>query len=121
MLVQESIHDELVRRLKRRLATIRVGDPMDKNTDLGAINSAVQLARVQELSAAGEAEGAQRWSPACELPGKGFWFPPTMFTNVSQAHRIAQEEVFGPVLSVLTFRTPAEAVAKANNLSLIHI
>ncbi len=115
LLVQESIHDELVRRLKRRLATIRVGDPMDKNTDLGAINSAAQLARVQELSAAGEAEGAQRWSPAGELPGKGYWFPPTMFTNVSQAHRIAQEEVFGPVLSVLTFRTPQEAVAKANN------
>ncbi len=115
LLVQESIHDEFVRRLKRRLQTIRVGDPMDKNTDLGAINSAVQLARVREMAAVGEAEGADRWAPACELPSRGFWFPPTVFTGVSQAHRIAQEEIFGPVLSVLTFRTPAEAVAKANN------
>jgi aldehyde dehydrogenase (NAD+) len=115
LLVQESIHDELVHRLQRRLATIRVGDPMDKNTDLGAINSAVQLARVTEMVAVGEAEGAQRWSPVCELPSRGFWFAPTIFTGVSQAHRVAQEEIFGPVLSVITFRTPAEAVAKANN------
>ncbi|HEX2704695.1 MAG TPA: aldehyde dehydrogenase family protein [Candidatus Lustribacter sp.] len=115
LLVQESVHDEVVRKLQRRLGTIRVGDPMDKNTDLGAINSATQLARVRELSDAGEAEGAVRWSPACELPAKGFWFPPTIFTGVAQTHRIAQEEVFGPVLSVLTFRTPQEAVAKANN------
>ncbi len=115
LLVQESIHDELVRRLQRRLARIRVGDPMDKNTDLGAINSAVQLERVRALSAAGEAEGAQRWSPPTTLPDRGYWFPPTMFTGVAQTHRIAQEEIFGPVLSVLTFRTPAEAVAKANN------
>ena len=115
LLVQESIHDDLVRRLKRRLQTIRVGDPLDKNTDLGAINSATQLARVREMSAVGEAEGAERWSPACALPERGFWFAPTVFTGVSQAHRIAQEEIFGPVLSVITFRTPAEAVAKANN------
>ena len=115
LLVQESIHDEVVHRLKRRLATIRVGDPMDKNTDLGAINSATQLARVREMTAVGQAEGAERWSPACTLPDRGFWFAPTVFTGVSQAHRIAQEEIFGPVLSVLTFRTPAEAVAKANN------
>ena len=115
LLVQESIHDDLVRRLQRRLATLRVGDPMDKNTDLGAINSAAQLEKIRELADAGEAEGANRWSPACELSSRGYWFPPTVFTGVAQSHRIAQEEVFGPVLSVLTFRTPAEAVAKANN------
>ncbi|MER7984165.1 aldehyde dehydrogenase family protein [Streptomyces noursei] len=115
LLVQESIQDELLDALKRRMATLRVGDPLDKNTDVGAINSAEQLARITELAAAGEAEGAERWSPACELPGAGYWFAPTLFTGVTQAHRIAREEVFGPVLSVLTFRTPEEAVAKANN------
>jgi aldehyde dehydrogenase (NAD+) len=115
LLVQESIADTVLERLKRRMATLRVGDPLDKNTDVGAINSAAQLQRIQELSAAGEAEGAQRWSPPCELPAHGFWFAPTLFTGVSQAHRIAREEIFGPVLSVLTFRTPAEAVEKANN------
>ncbi len=115
LLVQESVHDEVISKLKRRLGTVRVGDPLDKNTDLGAINSAAQLDQIRELSAVGEAEGAERWSPPCDLPGKGFWFPPTVFTNVAQTHRIAQEEVFGPVLSVLTFRTPQEAVAKANN------
>ncbi|MFI6445425.1 aldehyde dehydrogenase family protein [Kitasatospora sp. NPDC050543] len=115
LLVQESIQDELLDALKRRMDTLRVGDPLDKNTDVGAINSAAQLARITELTAAGEAEGAERWSPACELPGSGFWFKPTLFTGVSQAHRIAREEIFGPVLSVLTFRTPAEAVEKANN------
>jgi aldehyde dehydrogenase (NAD+) len=115
LLVQESIEDELIAALHRRLATLRLGHPLDKNTDIGAINSAAQLARIRELSAAGEAEGATRWSPPCELPDRGFWFAPTVFTGVSQAHRIAQEEIFGPVLSVLTFRTPDEAVAKANN------
>jgi len=115
LLVQESIADEVDRRLKRRLSTLRVGDPLDKNTDVGAINSRAQLERITELTAAGEAEGATRWSPECELPSKGFWFRPTVFTGVSQTHRIAQEEIFGPVLSVLTFRTPQEAVAKANN------
>jgi aldehyde dehydrogenase (NAD+) len=115
LLVQESVADEVLERLKRRMATLRVGDPLDKNTDVGAINSAEQLAKIRELSDIGDAEGAERWSPACELPGKGFWFPPTVFTGVSQAHRIAREEIFGPVLSVLTFRTPAEAVEKANN------
>ena len=94
---------------------IRVGDPLDKNTDLGAINSAEQLAKIRELTAAGEAEGAGRWSTNCALPDKGFWFAPTIFTGVTQAHRIAREEIFGPVLSVLTFRTPAEAIEKANN------
>jgi NAD-dependent aldehyde dehydrogenases len=102
-------------RLKRRLQTLRVGDPLDKNTDVGAINSAAQLARIRELADAGEAEGATRWSAPCVLPERGFWFAPTVFTGVSQSHRIAQEEIFGPVLSVLTFRTPQEAVAKANN------
>jgi acyl-CoA reductase-like NAD-dependent aldehyde dehydrogenase len=115
LLVQESIADDVERRLKRRLATLRVGDPMDKNTDVGAINSRRQLDRITELSAAGEAEGAIRWDTDCPLPKNGFWFRPTVFTGVSQSHRIAQEEIFGPVLSVLTFRTPAEAVAKANN------
>ncbi|MFV0427017.1 MAG: aldehyde dehydrogenase family protein [Beutenbergiaceae bacterium] len=115
LLVAEPIHDELVERLHWRLANLRLGDPMDKNTDVGAVNSSRQLARITELAAAGEAEGAVRWSAACELPSDGFWFPPTVFTQVSSAHRIAREEIFGPVLSVLTFRTPAEAVAKANN------
>ncbi|MFE4367131.1 aldehyde dehydrogenase family protein [Streptomyces sp. NPDC056835] len=115
LLVQESVQDELLDSLKRRLATLRVGDPLDKNTDLGAINSAEQLARITALADAGEAEGAERWSPACELPSSGYWFAPTLFTNVTQAHTIARDEIFGPVLSVLTFRTPEEAVAKANN------
>ncbi|WP_084964640.1 aldehyde dehydrogenase family protein [Thermoactinospora rubra] len=115
LLVQESIQEELLDSLRRRMATLRVGDPLDKNTDIGAINSAEQLAKIRDLSAAGESEGAERWSPACELPQRGFWFPPTLFTGVAQSHRIAREEIFGPVLSVLTFRTPAEAVEKANN------
>ena len=115
LLVQESVADEVLERLKRRMSTLRLGDPLDKNTDIGAINSAEQLARIRELSAIGESEGAGRWSPACELPTNGFWFPPTIFTGVTQAHRIAREEIFGPVLSVLTFRTPSEAVEKANN------
>jgi aldehyde dehydrogenase (NAD+) len=115
LLVQESAYDEVMGSLKRRLGTLRLGDPLDKNTDIGAINSAEQLARIRELSAVGESEGAERWSPPCEIPDKGFWFPPTVFTGVTQAHRIAREEIFGPVLSVLTFRTPQEAVEKANN------
>jgi acyl-CoA reductase-like NAD-dependent aldehyde dehydrogenase len=115
LLVQESVHDEVVDRLKERLTTLRLGDPLDKNTDIGAINSREQLDRIRELSLAGEAEGAERWSAPCELPENGFWFAPTIFTNVETSHRIAREEIFGPVLSVLSFRTPAEAVAKANN------
>ncbi|QXG77210.1 aldehyde dehydrogenase family protein [Modestobacter sp. L9-4] len=115
LLVQESVHDEVVAALQRRIGTLRVGDPLDKNTDLGAINSAPQLERIRELVAAGDAEGAQRWQPEGDLPARGYWFKPTVFTGVSSAHRIARDEVFGPVLSVLTFRTPDEAVAKANN------
>jgi acyl-CoA reductase-like NAD-dependent aldehyde dehydrogenase len=115
LLVQENVHDEVISRLRSRLSTLRVGDPLDKNTDVGAINSRAQLDRIRELSDVGEQEGAERWSPACDLPTSGFWFAPTIFTNVSTSHRIAREEIFGPVLSVLTFRTPAEAIAKANN------
>ncbi|MEJ3403317.1 aldehyde dehydrogenase family protein [Rathayibacter sp. YIM 133350] len=115
LLVQESIHDDVVDRLKNRLSTLRLGDPLDKNTDIGAINSAEQLARIRELSEVGEHEGAERWSADCVIPENGFWFAPTIFTNVSTSHRIAREEIFGPVLSVLSFRTPAEAIAKANN------
>jgi aldehyde dehydrogenase (NAD+) len=115
LLVQESVADELLAGLKRRLTTLRLGDPLDKNTDIGAINSAEQLDKIRMLSEVGETEGAERWSPPCELPERGFWFPPTVFTGVSQSHRIAREEIFGPVLSVLTFRTPTEAIEKANN------
>ena len=115
LLVAESVADTLLDRLKRRLGTLRLGDPLDKNTDIGAINSREQLDKITELSASGESEGAHRWSPPCDLPARGYWFAPTLFTGVSPAHRIAREEIFGPVLSVLTFRTPEEAVAKANN------
>ncbi|HTX83847.1 MAG TPA: aldehyde dehydrogenase family protein [Streptosporangiaceae bacterium] len=115
LLVQESVAEVVVERLQRRLTTLRLGDPLDKNTDIGAINSRQQLEKIGELTKAGEAEGARRWSPPCQLPERGYWFPPTVFTGVAQSHRIAREEIFGPVLSVLTFRTPDEAVAKANN------
>ncbi|WP_160051584.1 aldehyde dehydrogenase family protein [Nocardiopsis sp. FR26] len=115
LLVQESIAEELLPRLKARISRLRLGDPLDKNTDIGAINSAAQLERIRELTDTGEAEGVQRWSPECALPGSGYWFAPTVLTGVSQSHRVAREEIFGPVLSVLTFRTPEEAVAKANN------
>ncbi|MFI8890969.1 aldehyde dehydrogenase family protein [Streptomyces paradoxus] len=115
LLVQESVQEELLDSLKRRLSTLRLGDPLDKNTDIGAINSEEQLTRITSLVEQGEAEGAERWSPACELPESGYWFAPTLFTNVTQAHTVARDEIFGPVLSVLTFRTPDEAVAKANN------
>jgi aldehyde dehydrogenase (NAD+) len=115
LLVQESVADAVIEQLKARLGTLRLGDPLDKNTDIGAINSAEQLQKIRHLSEIGESEGAERWSPPCTLPPRGYWFPPTIFTGVSQAHRIAREEIFGPVLSVLTFRTPEEAVRKANN------
>ena len=115
LLVQESIADDVLRRLVRRVDQLRVGDPLDKNTDVGAINSASQLAKIKELTAYGEQEGATRYTSTCVLPDKGYWFAPTVFADVAQSHRIAREEIFGPVLSVLTFRTPDEAVAKANN------
>jgi aldehyde dehydrogenase (NAD+) len=115
LLVQESVADHVVGKLERRLETLRVGDPLDKNTDVGAINSKQQLERIEELVQAGRDEGAAIFQSSCPLPDRGFFFPPTIFTNVAQSYRIAQEEIFGPVLSVLTFRTPEEAVEKANN------
>jgi aldehyde dehydrogenase (NAD+) len=115
LFVQESVYEDVVRKLKRRMGTLRVGDPLDKNTDVGAINSRAQLEKINELVAAGKEEGADIYQPPCRLPEKGYWFVPTVFTNVAQSYRIAQEEIFGPVLSVLTFRTPEEALEKANN------
>jgi aldehyde dehydrogenase (NAD+) len=115
LLVEEPVFEPLLEKLKSRLATLRVGDPLDKNTDVGAINSRAQLTKIEELVASGVAEGAEIYQPECVLPERGFWFRPTLFTGVSQSHRIAREEIFGPVLSILTFRTPAEAVEKANN------
>ncbi len=115
LLVQESVAEAVLEALKRRLGTLRLGDPLDKNTDIGAINSERQLDKIVELAASGEREGAERWSPSCSIPERGYWFPPTIFTGVAPSQRIAREEIFGPVLSVLTFRTPDEAVQKANN------
>ena len=115
LLVQESIYEPAIEKLKKRMATLRVGDPLDKNTDVGAINSREQLQRIEALVEAGKKEGAEIYQPPCKLPEKGYWFAPTVFTGVAQSYRIAQEEIFGPVLSVLTFRTPEEAVEKANN------
>lgn len=115
LLVQESIAERLLDKLKRRLMTLRLGDPLDKNTDIGAINSRDQLEKIKRLVGVGVEEGAELYQPPCEIPDRGFFFPPTVFTGVSQSHRIAQEEIFGPVLSVMTFRTPEEAVEKANN------
>ncbi len=115
LFVQESIAEPFIERLKDRLSTLRVGDPLDKNTDVGAINNAAQLAKIEELMEAGQAEGAEMYQPACDLPARGYFVRPTLFTNVAQSSRIAQEEIFGPVLAVLTFRTPAEAIEKANN------
>jgi len=115
LLIQESVMEEVTSKLWRRMGRLRVGDPLDKNTDVGAINSAEQLERIETLVAAGELEGAVRRTVACELPEHGYWFAPTLFTDVSPAHRIAAEEIFGPVVSVLSFRTQAEAIEKANN------
>ncbi len=115
LLIQESVLDEVIEKLWRRMARLRVGDPLDKNTDVGAINSAEQLQRIETLVAAGEDEGALRRTVACDLPERGYWFAPTLFTDVSPAHQIAVEEIFGPVVSVLSFRTQAEAIEKANN------
>ncbi len=115
LLVQESIYPEVIRRLRDRIATLRVGDPLDKNTDIGAINSRAQLDKIRELVASGVSEGAQLVQPKCRLPKAGYWYPPSFFTGVTPAHRVAREEIFGPVLSVMTFRTPEEAIERANN------
>jgi aldehyde dehydrogenase (NAD+) len=115
LLVEESVHEQIVVRLTDRIQTLRLGNPMDKNTDVGAINSKMQLDKIKELVSSGIDEGAVLVQQSCELPEKGFFFPASFFTNVQQSHRIAREEIFGPVLSILTFRTPAEAVEKANN------
>jgi aldehyde dehydrogenase (NAD+) len=115
LLVQENVHDDVVERLKNRLGSVRLGDPLDKNTDVGALNTAGQRDRLRDLSHSAEAEGAEQWTLDCHMPSTGFWFPPTIFTHVSPSSRLARETVIGPMLSVLTFRTPAEAIAKANN------
>ena len=115
LLIQENIYDEFLEKLKSRMKKIRVGNPLDKNTDLGAINSKAQLQKIESLARAGAKEGAISWQPESSLPKKGFWYPPTLFTDVTMAHRIAREEIFGPILSILTFRTAQEAVEKANN------
>jgi aldehyde dehydrogenase (NAD+) len=114
LLIQESVAEQVIRKLWERMGRLRVGDPLEKNTDVGAINSREQLERIEQLVSAGEGEGAVRRSIACELPERGYWFAPTLFTEVAPAHRIAVEEIFGPVVSVLTFRTQAEAIQKAN-------
>ena len=115
LLVQESVAETVVQKLSHRIQTLRVGDPLDKNTDVGAINSKMQLDKIREMVACGVDEGASIHQSACAMPSKGFWFPPTFFTGVAQSHRIAREEIFGPVLAVMTFRTPEEAIEKANN------
>jgi len=115
LLVQESVFPKVLRKLSDRIKTLRVGDPLDKNTDIGAINSKPQLEKIRGLVEAGVAEGGELIQPRCSLPAKGFWFPPSLITGVTAAHRVAQEEIFGPVLSVMTFRTPEEAIERANN------
>ncbi len=113
--VQESVAKEVIRKLRDRIETLIVGDPLDKNTDIGAINSRQQLQTIQKYISIGKKEGAEMFESSCTLPGRGYWCRPTIFTNVAQSSRIAQEEIFGPVLSVLTFRTDDEVIEKANN------
>ena len=115
LLVQEGIYATVLRKLRDRIATLRVGDPLDKNTDIGAINSRPQLERIRALVDAGVSEGGELIQPRCALPERGYWFPPSLITGVTASHRVAQEEIFGPVLSVMTFRTPEEAIERANN------
>ena len=115
LFVQESVHDEVIRKLKHRMKSLKVGNPLDKNTDIGAINSKGQLQTINDFLAIGKEEGAEMFQSPCELPNKGFWCRPTLFLNASQSHRIVQEEIFGPVLAVQTFRTEAEVIEKANN------
>ncbi len=115
LLVQEGVYPEVIRKLRDRIATLRVGDPLDKNTDIGAINSREQLNRIEELVQSGIDEGAELVQAPCKLPSKGYWYPPSFFLGVTASHRIAQEEIFGPVLSTMTFRTPEEGFERANN------
>jgi aldehyde dehydrogenase (NAD+) len=113
--VQESVAKQVIKKLKDRLESLIVGDPMDKNTDIGAINSRQQLETIEKYLSIGKKEGAEMYQSSCSLPRKGFWCRPTLFTNVAQSSRIAQEEIFGPVLAILTFRTDDEVIEKANN------
>lgn len=115
LFVQESVHDEVIRKLKHRMKSLKVGNPLDKNTDIGAINSKGQLQTINDYLAIGKEEGAEMFQSPCELPNKGYWCRPTLFLNASQSHRIIQEEIFGPVLAIQTFRTEAEVIEKANN------
>jgi aldehyde dehydrogenase (NAD+) len=115
LLVQEGVFPTVIRKLRDRIATLRVGDPLDKNTDIGAINSRIQLDKICELVDSGLKQGAELVQSNASLPAKGYWYPPSFFTGVTASHRIAQEEIFGPVLSVMTFRTPEEAIERANN------
>jgi len=115
LLVHEPVAEKVLAKLKNRIRVLRVGDPMDKNTDIGAINSRSQLEKIRELVESGTKEGAEIFQPACRLPAKGYYFRPTVFSGVTMSHRIAREEIFGPVLSILTFRTVDEAIEKANN------
>ena len=115
LLVQESVADEVVARLKERMETLIVGDPLDKNTDIGAINSATQLETIESYLQIGRDEGGEMYQGSCSLPERGYWCRPTLFTNVSQSNRIVQEEIFGPVLAIQTFRTLEEGIDKANN------
>ena len=115
LFVQESISDKVIKKLQKRMESLVVGNPLDKNTDIGAINSVEQLDRIKTLVKAGKDEGACFWQPSGGVPRKGNWFKPTLFTDCAQSHQIVQEEIFGPVLAVQTFRTPQEALAKANN------
>ena len=115
LFVQEGVAKEVIRKLKDRISTLIVGDPLDKNTDIGAINSKAQLSKIKSLVQAGIKEGGECWQSDCSVPSKGFWFRPTLFTNVAQSHKIVQEEIFGPVLAIQTFRTLEEVVEKANN------
>ncbi|HEY1787720.1 MAG TPA: aldehyde dehydrogenase family protein [Verrucomicrobiae bacterium] len=115
LFVQEGIYSTVIRKLRDRIRTLRVGNPLDKNTDIGAINSKPQLEKIKMLVQSGVDEGAELTQSPCALPAKGYWFPPTFLTGVTMANRVAQEEIFGPVLSVMTFRTPEEAFERANN------
>ena len=116
LLVQEGVYSTVLRRLQERMETLIVGDPLDKNTDIGAINSKMQLERIEEYLKIGQGEGAELWQPSVgDLPKHGYFCRPSLFLNATQSHRITQEEIFGPVVAVQTFRTPAEAIEKANN------